>query len=82
MKIETRTHGGGAADVVVGTTPQRLVAEVFEDMVTLLGGGLEIRHPAADGGVGAALGVGRVSETTRRQSFFTLNNNSASGTLP
>lgn len=56
--------------MVVGTAPQRLVAEVFEDMVGLVGGGLEIRHPAADSGVGAALGVGRVSKTSRRWSFF------------
>ena len=70
MKIETRTHGGGAADVVVSTAPQRLVAEVFVDVVALVGGGLEIHHPAADSRVGAALGVGKVSETSRRRSFF------------
>ena len=52
------------------SSAQRRVAEVFEDMVGLVGRGLEICHPAADGGVGAALGIGRVSETSRRRSFF------------
>lgn len=41
-----------------GTTAQRLVAEVVEDVVGLVGGGLEVHDPPADGGVGAALGVG------------------------
>ena len=52
------------------SSAQRRIAEVFEDMVGLVGRGLEICRPAADGGVGAALGIGRVSETLRRRSFF------------
>ena len=49
---------GGVGTDLSGTAAERLVAEVVEDAVGVVDGSLEVLDPPADGGVGAALGVG------------------------